>query len=64
MWYQKAIIHAWKQRRGSMKYEVQEADFFGGGFEVVDENGDVVSEVYTYAAEAQELCDELNKESK
>lgn len=42
---------------------VIETDCFCGGFEVINDNDDSFkSEIYTYAAEAQELADLLNGE--
>lgn len=42
-------------------YKVIETDCFCGGYEVVNiEDDDYQSEIYTYAAEAQELADKMN----
>lgn len=44
-------------------YKVIETDCFCGGYEVIStDDEDFQSEIYTYAAEAQELADELNAE--
>ena len=44
-------------------FKVVKTDCFCDGYEVVNENNDSFkSEIYTYAAEAQELADELNEE--
>ena len=45
-------------------FKVVKADCFCGGYEVVSEDDeDFKSEIYTYAAEAQELADDLNAEN-
>lgn len=44
-------------------YKVVETECFCGGYEVINtETQESCSEIYTYAAEAQERADELNKE--
>lgn len=44
-------------------FKVVKTDCFCGGYEVANDNDDSFkSEIYTYAAEAQELADELNEE--
>lgn len=48
---------------GGIMYKVIETDCFCGGYEVVStSDDDFQSEIYTYAAEAQELADELNEQ--
>lgn len=45
-------------------FKVVKTDCFCGGYEVINEDDvEFKSEIYTYAAEAQELADELNMEN-